>query len=221
QLNAHAWTEVYIADKGWQRYDPTAAVAPNRINRGSPFGSARNTQSIALGARWENDSAAYRQFSATFRALNAFWQNWILNYDSDKQNSLWQRLGLGAFKYVAWLLLVLALIPLLLLIYWWYRRRQAARFGDDIYHALQPLLRHLDNHGLPIKPAQGLRDWLGENRSTLGEAHKHAENVVKHYYQCRYQHGETVSAEALAALNKAIALFIERHRLVLRQKDKA
>ncbi|MCU7960104.1 MAG: DUF3488 and transglutaminase-like domain-containing protein, partial [gamma proteobacterium symbiont of Bathyaustriella thionipta] len=31
QSSAHAWAEVYLADRGWTRVDPTAAVAPERI----------------------------------------------------------------------------------------------------------------------------------------------------------------------------------------------
>src|SRR3569623_946517 len=32
--DAHAWTEVWLGDSGWVRVDPTAAVAPERIERG-------------------------------------------------------------------------------------------------------------------------------------------------------------------------------------------
>ena len=34
QFDAHAWAEVWQADKGWVRVDPTAAVAPERIALG-------------------------------------------------------------------------------------------------------------------------------------------------------------------------------------------
>src|SRR5690606_14137748 len=35
QSDAHAWTEVWLEERGWTRVDPTAAVAPERIERGS------------------------------------------------------------------------------------------------------------------------------------------------------------------------------------------
>ncbi|WP_419584881.1 transglutaminase domain-containing protein, partial [Thiolapillus sp.] len=31
QSNAHAWAEVWLANRGWTRVDPTSAVAPERI----------------------------------------------------------------------------------------------------------------------------------------------------------------------------------------------
>jgi transglutaminase-like putative cysteine protease len=34
QSDAHAWTEVWLAGRGWTRVDPTAAVAPERISDG-------------------------------------------------------------------------------------------------------------------------------------------------------------------------------------------
>ena len=34
QRDAHAWAEVWFADAGWVRVDPTAAVAPERVELG-------------------------------------------------------------------------------------------------------------------------------------------------------------------------------------------
>ena len=34
QSDAHAWTEVWLEDTGWTRIDPTAVVAPERLQRG-------------------------------------------------------------------------------------------------------------------------------------------------------------------------------------------
>ena len=35
QSDAHAWTEVWLDGLGWHRVDPTAAVAPERIEIGA------------------------------------------------------------------------------------------------------------------------------------------------------------------------------------------
>ena len=34
QYQAHAWIEVWHPGEGWRRYDPTAAVAPARVEQG-------------------------------------------------------------------------------------------------------------------------------------------------------------------------------------------
>ena len=46
QADAHAWAEAYINGQ-WQRFDPTAAVAPSRVEQGS-----RNTLTDQRG--WLN-----------------------------------------------------------------------------------------------------------------------------------------------------------------------
>ena len=35
QSDAHAWSELWFPNTGWTRIDPTGAVAPARVNRGS------------------------------------------------------------------------------------------------------------------------------------------------------------------------------------------
>jgi transglutaminase-like putative cysteine protease len=34
QSDAHAWAEIWLSGQGWVRFDPTAAVAPSRIEQG-------------------------------------------------------------------------------------------------------------------------------------------------------------------------------------------
>ena len=43
QYDAHAWAEVWQPDTGWQRVDPTAAVAPSAIEQGLEAALSRQT----------------------------------------------------------------------------------------------------------------------------------------------------------------------------------
>ncbi|HEY5791079.1 MAG TPA: DUF3488 and transglutaminase-like domain-containing protein, partial [Gammaproteobacteria bacterium] len=40
QSDAHAWSEVWLPGRGWSRVDPTAAVAPERVERGIDAGAS-------------------------------------------------------------------------------------------------------------------------------------------------------------------------------------
>ena len=51
QSDAHAWTEVWLSGRGWVRVDPTAAVAPQRIERGGLLDRLANRAPVALPAR--------------------------------------------------------------------------------------------------------------------------------------------------------------------------
>jgi transglutaminase-like putative cysteine protease len=123
QFDAHAWAEVWLADKGWIRVDPTAAVAPQRIERGlesaltsgeflanSPF-SANRYRSI----EWVN------QLRLRLDVVNYNWTRWVVNYHEDTQTSVLENLLGGVSAWRLGLLLVgggaiaLALVAFLLL----------------------------------------------------------------------------------------------------------
>lgn len=205
QLNAHAWVEAYLADKGWVRYDPTAAVALERINSGSPLGVARNSDLIDFTSRLESSSKSYRWLSESLRALSSFWQNWIINYNRDKQQSLWQRLGLAAMSSMLWFILLFVLLVLTIgfvFIYRQYRQRQS---NDSVWHTMQPFMRQLYRLGLDCPGSVPLGAFIRSEFScrVLGEAQPDAEHVINLYYQLRYSPQQTTCLE----LKKAIAEF--------------
>jgi transglutaminase-like putative cysteine protease len=75
QSDAHAWTEVWLDGRGWARIDPTAAVAPERINSG-----IAGVLFSDIGASWglTAPSLLLHRLSLTWDALNARWNEWIL-----------------------------------------------------------------------------------------------------------------------------------------------
>lgn len=91
QSDAHAWSEVWLEGKGWIRIDPTAAVAPNRIDRGIaealPPGDPLPAL-IQVRADW------LRGMRHRWEALNNAWNQHILGYDPQRQRELLSRLGL-------------------------------------------------------------------------------------------------------------------------------
>lgn len=204
--NAHAWSEIYFPDKGWVRYDPTAAIAPERVNSGTPFGSVRNSSRIALGARWENQSDLFRYASTRLRAMRAFWQNWIINYDSDKQRSLWQRLGLSRYKDFLWVGFVIILTPIIAVLILLYRYRQRKNQGDAISKAMQPFIKTLKKAGLVKPDSMPWQTFVAEN-SQLSQGN--SKQVIKYYYQLRYQDID-VDKKEIKRLQQLIKQFIKQ-----------
>lgn len=92
QSDAHAWAEIWLKGQGWLRVDPTAAVAPNRIEQNF----ARNLPQGGLAGAIGLNPAA-RSWLASLRfnwdAVNNGWNQWVMNYSRDKQTSLLQSLG--------------------------------------------------------------------------------------------------------------------------------
>ena len=89
QSNAHAWNEVWIDGRGWYRIDPTAAVAPDRIDYGEGEAAL-----AALGQGWGWSSRLLNNLTMTVDALNAKWNDWILGYGPEKQNEFMEWLGM-------------------------------------------------------------------------------------------------------------------------------
>lgn len=85
QFDAHAWSEVWFEGEGWQRVDPTAAVAPERVEHG--FSEALQEELtegnvLPFGAR---DLAALQWVRLRWDSVNYSWSKWILNYDAETQ----------------------------------------------------------------------------------------------------------------------------------------
>jgi transglutaminase-like putative cysteine protease len=90
QSDAHAWSEIWVAGRGWLRVDPTAAVAPDRIERGI---GASVPNAPALTRIWD-DSELVSQAQLVWDYVNDFWNERIVRFDARTQFSLLQQLGI-------------------------------------------------------------------------------------------------------------------------------
>ncbi|MGB3067970.1 MAG: DUF3488 and transglutaminase-like domain-containing protein [Ottowia sp.] len=94
--DAHAWAEVWMADRGWVRVDPTASVAPGRIGQ---FQRLRAPDGVMAGAIGALSPTLLAQLRANWEALNNSWNQWVLNYTQDRQLDLLKNLG---FEEPSW-----------------------------------------------------------------------------------------------------------------------
>jgi transglutaminase-like putative cysteine protease len=91
QSDAHAWTEIWLNELGWWRVDPTAAVAPERVDIGAGDAALEGigeTWGFSAPSRW------VYQVSMAWDAVNAKWNEWILGYGPDTQNAFMRWLGM-------------------------------------------------------------------------------------------------------------------------------
>lgn len=87
QYDAHAWVEWWSAGEGWQRLDPTAWAAPDRIELGMGSVAANTDYS---GDNWWFASVARFAWLADLRQswefVNYRWLSFMLNFDGETQN---------------------------------------------------------------------------------------------------------------------------------------
>ncbi len=95
QYDAHAWSEVWLADKGWVRVDPTAAVSPERVEQG--FSSVLFEDQTVLNTNIFS-LQNYRHiawlnfFRQQLDALDYQWTRWVIGYNNKRQLDLLNRL---------------------------------------------------------------------------------------------------------------------------------
>ncbi|HEY0960949.1 MAG TPA: DUF3488 and transglutaminase-like domain-containing protein [Pseudomonadales bacterium] len=109
QYDAHAWSEVWFADSGWTRVDPTAAVAPNRISLGSDEvlqqEAAFLDRDLFALVRFR-DSLLLNDLRLRLEMMDYAWSRFVLNYDQARQFELFNSLFGNATRLKIVLVLV-------------------------------------------------------------------------------------------------------------------
>jgi transglutaminase-like putative cysteine protease len=211
QSDAHAWTEVWIKNRGWIRVDPTAAVSPDRIELGIDEALPDEISSFRI----QNKNPLFGNFLFRWDSLQNNWNTWVLNYDERKQSNFLQQLGVGIedssdmiFALVFMLLIVTGLYGFL----GWYRARPAKL--DRLEQDFNRLLKKLTKVGLEKKPAEDSRDFL--NRVALSKLVQTTdiEVIINLYNQIKYGPGHPSENSSKSDL-KTLNLLINNFRIKL------
>jgi transglutaminase-like putative cysteine protease len=91
QSDAHAWAEIWVAGRGWLRVDPTAAVAPERIEQGLIRAVA---ESEPVPGRLRDASELWSQVTLGWDTVNDFWNERVVRFNAASQMDLLERLGI-------------------------------------------------------------------------------------------------------------------------------
>lgn len=158
QSDAHAWSEVWIEGKGWIRIDPTAAVAPERIERGMDAALAEDEP---VPGRMFNRVNAFVQIRLAWDALNTFWNDQIVEFGASQQRSMLERLGIEDADWEALGMgVVLTLASFFIVLSAWLAWQFRPRPRDPVVQVYDQLCRRLARAQLPRLPHEGPKDYL-------------------------------------------------------------
>jgi transglutaminase-like putative cysteine protease len=157
QSDAHAWAEVWLEGQGWVRIDPTAAIAPERVQRGL---SAAVLNNAALPFMARNPPQWMRDLRLNWDTFANQWNQWVLGYDTERQFAFLTRLGMEsvtwqnlALNMASGLGIVIALFAM------WMLRHLITRQPDKVLAAWLKLCRRLAKAGLPRAAHEGAIDY--------------------------------------------------------------
>ncbi len=182
QSDAHAWTEVWLKGKGWQRIDPTAMSAPGRIEQNLaaavPAGSP-----LPLMAR--ADLLWLRQLRLRLDAVANAWNQQVIGYNPERQRELLKRLGMSApdWRQMTATLAGLAGVVLLGLTAWALR---GWRRPDPVQREWLRLGRQLKRRGLARQPWEGPWAYARRVGQALPESAAEIQAISALYGSLRY-----------------------------------
>ena len=205
QSDAHAWAEVWLAGRGWTRVDPTAAVAPERVERGiepqpAPVGAPARfrvevdvglLQRVARRIGWYRDS------------LQLAWHYWVVGYDRQRQASLLDRMGLSRLQ--GYRLAIVAVLGALAAgtLFFYLGMVLGRRRRDPLPAAWRRFRRKLARQGLTLPTTTGPLDSARAAMRRFPARAGEIKRIVDLYVALRY--GEQHQPEKLRELRRRVA----------------
>jgi len=192
QYNAHAWAEYWQPDVGWQRADPTMAVAPSRILDGAEpwfasqphfLGDSGLSMIRFRHMNWVNT------LRLRLDSVDYAWHRWVLGFDGAAQLRISERLervtGSGGLVL---LYTVIAVLALLLSVVWALTRTRSLRATNSALKHYQQFLRSMRPLGLPIQAEEGPQAYLQRISGQMphAAARRAAEIVTQSFVRLHY-----------------------------------
>ncbi len=206
QANAHAWTEVWLKNKGWVRFDPTTAIAPERveqdvnIERQIATGAVDFTP-VTLGSHTMNWLKHTRQL---WNSLDYNWQRWVINYNNSNQSRLFESLGIQDIKTLLyWLFIGVGCMSAILS---WVVLRTHHSKTDPAVLLYQRFCKKLAKQGdLLIKTGEGPRIFAARIKAKYPHLSQDVDAITDLFIKIRYQPGS--DSEDLKSLKNLLKYF--------------
>ncbi|WP_242620296.1 transglutaminase TgpA family protein [Shewanella maritima] len=194
QYMAHAWAEVWIEGKGWQRFDPTAMIAPERILDG--FDATFNSQDTYLAdspfsTLRMKDYPLLNKLRQQMASIDFYWSMWVLGFDeSRKQQLLANLLGSADASKVALFMLV-SLIAIATMIAYYAGLFSSAKQKDSLIKRYNRICTRLNKRGITRQTGQTVSQFDTQVSEALASSNPQVAQKFSEfssiYNQLKYQ----------------------------------
>jgi protein-glutamine gamma-glutamyltransferase len=184
QSDAHAWTEIWIEGRGWMRIDPTAAIAPQRVETG--LGNAQIADE-ALGGRWQGSARWFSGIRLRLDVLREIWRERILDFDQDSQRRILELLRIPEPDGQKLVMLLAAAMALVLgWLTWQVRRELAPQSKDQVARIYAKLCAKLAAAGVPRAQHEGAEAYAARVAQRRPELADSVTALCRQYCFLRY-----------------------------------
>jgi transglutaminase-like putative cysteine protease len=181
QSDAHAWAEVWLAERGWTRVDPTAMVSPQRVEFGA--------QAASFAERGWYRGDWLLAIRNQFDLINRGWNTLVVQFNSQRQQNLLTPFGIEQIEPATLLWLWIGASGLLLALAAWWALRIAPRSLPPLDAAYDRLGCKLSRFAPPRGQHEGPRDYAARIRALRALSEQDAaevQDLFDDYVNLRY-----------------------------------
>ena len=206
QANAHAWVEVWLKNKGWTRFDPTAAIAPERIEQDVNIDLQLSTGIVNFNPTNVNISKAIswlKQARQMWGTVDYSWQRWVINYTGANQAKFLSSLGIHDFKAMAyWLLGCIGFITIVLA---WFILKVKQNVVAKELRLYQVFCQKMAKAGVKKQNGETAQQFCMRVQQQYPQLAEKAELITDLYIKLRY--AQCYTEEDFALLKQKVASF--------------
>lgn len=187
QSDAHAWSEVFIKDKGWIRVDPTAVIPPGNIEN--------TDDALRLNSTFKKPSHIYkihwlakqmRKARFAYDAVNNRWNQWVIGYNNDKQKAFFEAIGIPEITWQGLSQLLFSILAVLvgLLALIVFSNKTNKKDQTQLYYL--KFVKRLKKYGLNKGTTEGANDFCSRAIVTLPDKKDRIQKITSLYLELRY-----------------------------------
>ncbi len=191
QSDAHAWTEVWLKNRGWVRIDPTAVVSPERITHGVTGAvSEYELPEFLRPKQFGTVLSFWESMRLRWDIVSTQWDIVFIGYSYLQQKKFFSCFkGLPSFSGVLQkiILILLCVLTPVFAFFLWRRKFSCHHSKDTVQQYYEKFSTRLAGIGLPRRPSQGPLDYARMVADAQNSLTHPVNEITRLYIGLRYK----------------------------------
>lgn len=207
QADAHAWAEVWLENRGWVRVDPTAAIAPERIEQSIDVGGLSSEGAIRFALPDNGAVSWLKQTQQLWGKVDYSWQRWVINYNNKNQGDFLASLGImDIAAMMRWLLAIVGTVVMVITVVMLWPKPMQRDAACLVYGRFT---KKLAKYGVLKADTEGESDFAVRAAGQLPDRAEEIQQITDAFVRLRY--GREADAAAIKELSRLVSAFRVKH----------